>query len=89
MFDIVMMQLYVNVTVIVGVAFIVPVNTQTVLENSLTCECFCLGYVHQCEASTYTRGEAHVSLSCDQNSFVTAENFAATCMHNEYQFGTD
>ena len=74
------MQLYDIVMVIVGIAFNVPVNTQTVLESLSTCECFhlatceCfhLGYVHQCEALTYKRGVANVFFSCGRNSCAAA-----------------
>ena len=94
------MQLVVIVTVIVGVTFNVPVNrAQTVLESSLTRECWRLGYVYQCEDSTYSRDAADLSLNCGQDYFVAAENYAALCTKNdagnyrlnlpEYQFGTD
>lgn len=90
------MQLYDIVMVIVGIAFNILVNTQTVLGSLSTCECFHLGYVHQCEASTYKRGVAKVFFSCGGNSCAAAGGNMHTKWHGvyhfnipDYQFGTD
>ena len=78
------MQLVVIVTVIVGVTFNIPVNrAQTVLESSLTRECWRLGHVYQCEDSTYSRDAADLSLNCGQDYFVVAENYSALCTKND------
>ena len=84
---------------VIVVTIRLPVNAQNVLQDSLTRECYRLMFLHQCDASTYARRAADVSLSCGENYFAVAENFAATCTQNdageycfnlpEFQHGTD